>query len=187
MKRTYSLNGFGVTKHEITLKNGLKVIFIEKPFAPIYAKLMMRAGSVFNNLDTGLAHFTEHVIVSGSKRYPKKEDFAGIISSVGGYSNANTSQTCLALECEVALKSHLKNMRTYFSEALTHVHITEQSLKKEKGVIISEINKARSNPGYLAGSYLSSVLGNGTNWGSPILGKPEFVSSITKEDVEIND
>jgi zinc protease len=184
MKRKYSLDEFGVTKHDLVLDNGLQVIFIEKPFAPIYAKLMMRAGSIFNNGDTGLAHFTEHVIVSGSEKYPKKEDFAGIISSIGGHSNAKTDKTELCVECEVAIKEHLPNMREYFTEALCALYITPDSLKKEKSVIISEIQQSMSKPWYMAGRHASGKWANGTIWDCSNLGTVASVTSIQQKDVE---
>ncbi len=183
MKRNYSLDEFGVKKHDLVLDNGLQVIFIEKPFAPIYANLMIRAGSIFNNGDTGLAHFTEHVIVSGSEKYPKKEDFAGIIASIGGYSNANTGRSTMCVECEVAIPEHMKNMKEYFSESLTGLYITQQSLEKEIGVITSEIGESMAKPEYSAGRYAANIWANNTNWGCSNLGTIESVASITEDSV----
>lgn len=104
MNRTYSLTEFGVKKHETVLSNGLRVIFIEKPFAPIFAEIEIGAGSVFNPSDNGLAHFTEHKLLGGSKTL-SIEDFSKIINSVGGYYNASTSARRILIECLVAEKN----------------------------------------------------------------------------------
>lgn len=184
MKNHYSLSDFGATLHEGILKNGLKVVFIEKPHAPIYAKMMIRAGSIFDPIDRlGLAHFTEHIIASGSKTH-SKEAFSAIMESIGGYWNASTNDEYMSVQCEVAISPHLKNMKAYFTEALSSVHLTNESLESEKSIIISEIERARSKPSYIAGLYIGSVFANGTHWESPILGTISSVSAITIEDVE---
>lgn len=184
MEKHYSLADFGATRHEETLKNGLRVVFIEKPFAPIYAKVMMRAGSIFDPIDRlGLAHFTEHIIASGSKT-KSKEEFSGIMESIGGYWNAGTADEYMSVQCEVAVPEHLINMKEYFTHALSGVHLTEDLLQKEKSIIISEIERARSKPEYEASLYIGSVFANGTHWESPTLGTIESVSAISIEDVE---
>lgn len=184
IKQKYTLKDFGVKRYEKTLKNGLKVVFIEKPYSPIYAKIMMRAGSIYNGSDSGLAHFTEHSIVSGSKKYPKKEEFAGIIESIGGFKNAFTSRTWMSVDCEIAAPEQLKSMKEYLSEALTHMHLDSVKLKKEKGVITSEIEKNHSDPKYHSRVYFDSILANGTSWGITTLGTVESVDTITIKDVE---
>lgn len=184
MKRTYSLDEFGVTKHQLTLENGLQVVFVEKPLAPIYAKLMIRAGSIFNNGDTGLAHFTEHILVSGSEKYQKKEDFAGITASVGGYANANTSLIQLCVECEVAIRDHMKNMKEYFSESLTDLRITPELLQKEIGIITSETKGRLSKPDYIAARFEANIWGKDTNWSNSNLGTLEAIAATTIKDIE---
>lgn len=180
----YSLEDFGVKRHEGVLKNGLKVVFIEKPFAPIFSEIIIRAGGIFDPIDRlGLAHFTEHIIASGSESL-SKEAFSGIMESIGGYWNAFTGEEYMAVQCEVAVRDHLPKVSEYFTHALTNVYITETSLAKEKTIIISEIERARSNPKYDAHWYISKQFANGTHWNSPILGTIESVSAITVEDVQ---
>ena len=38
----------------------------------------------------GLAHFLEHMIFMGSKKYPDEVEFGNLIAENGGYSNAYT-------------------------------------------------------------------------------------------------
>lgn len=90
MEEIKTLAEFGVTKHEKVLDNGLQTIFIEKPFSPIYAKIVIGAGSVFNPSDNGLAHMAEHLL-AGSKK-TSKEEFHRIIESIGGFKNMFTSR-----------------------------------------------------------------------------------------------
>ncbi len=184
MQKHYSLEDFGVKRHEGVLKNGLRVVFIEKPFAPIFSEVMIRAGGIFDPEDRlGLAHFTEHIIASGSESF-SKEQFSGIMESIGGYWNAITTEEYMVVQCEVAVRDHLPKVTEYFTHALTNIHITEESLAKEKAIIISEIERARSNPKYDAYWHIGKQFANNTHWNSPILGTVESVSAISIEDVQ---
>ncbi len=184
MKRNYSLDDFGVTKHELVLENGLKVVFIQRSSGPIFANILMRAGSVFNDGDSGLAHFTEHVIVSGSNKYPTKEAFAGIIDSIGGHSNARTGRDQMSIECEVAIPEHMSNMKEYYSEALSGLYITPQSHQKEIGVITSELLQNLSKSEYISSLSFASIWGNGTNWSNSNLGTKESIVAMLPINVE---
>lgn len=181
--KTYSLENFGVKKHDFTLDNGLKVIFIEKPFAPIYGKIIMGAGSVFNPSDNGLAHMTEHLLMNGS-RNRSKEEFYGILESIGGFRNAFTSKEWMSVNAEVAEVEHLRNMRDFFAEALQSIYVTEEMLSKEKEVIFSELQKARSKPHYDSGEQIRKLLAQETPWSYSNLGSADGIVSITLEDVQ---
>lgn len=183
MKRTYSIEEFGVKKHETILSNGLKVVFIEKPFAPIYAKIEMGAGSIFNPSDNGLAHFTEHIIASASEKYPRKDLMACIINPIGGATNARTALTWMSVECEVALSSHLPKMKEYFSEVLGGIYMTPALFEKEQKVISTEITGKTSEPNYLGSRHIRNVITHGTVWAHSNLGTLESVKSLNQKEV----
>lgn len=181
--KNYSLAEFGVTKHDFFLENGLRVIFIEKPFAPIYGKIMMGAGSVFNPSDNGLAHITEHLLMNGSEN-TTKEEFNEILQSVGGFRNAFTSRDWMSVNTEIAESDHLVNMRNFFAETLESIYITEETLSKEKEIVFSELQKARSNPHYDPGHKLRRLLTQENPWGYSNLGTAEGINAITVDQVQ---
>lgn len=183
MKKIYSLTDFGVTKHKTVLKNGLRVIFIEKPFAPIYAKMMIGAGSVFNSSDNGLAHFTEHIIMSGNKNL-SKENFSRIIDSIGGYKNASTSKEYMSVDCAIAETQHLPQMSLFFSEALKNIYLTKESLKKEKEIIQSEIQRQLSRTEYKDYLETFKILTKESPYQYSNLGEIEAMSYLTISEVE---
>ncbi len=183
MKRVYSLADFGVKKHQMVLKNGLKVIFIEKPFAPIYAKIVMAAGSLWNPSDNGLAHMTEHLLMNGSKNI-SKENFYGIMESIGGLRNAFTAKDWMSVNTEVAIVEHLPKVREFFTHALESIYVTEEMLQKEKEVIFSELQKARSNPHYDSGEQMRKILAQDTPYSYSNLGKIEGINAISVSEVE---
>jgi predicted Zn-dependent peptidase len=183
MKRIYSLEEFGVKKHEMILSNGLKTIFIEKPFAPISANIEIGAGSIFNPFDNGLAHFTEHIIVSASQKYPRKDLIARLVNPIGGKTNAHTSLKLMSVECEIVLPEHLSNMKEYFSEVLCGLYMTPTLFEKEQGVIVAEIAKDTSRQGYVGGRHIRNIVTKGTAWGHSNLGTADSVKSLTQKEV----
>lgn len=76
-----------------TLPNGLKVILVEEPKAPVATiQVWYRAGSR-NEVTgkTGVAHLTEHMMFKGTPRYGKGQ-FSRIVAKNGGTENAFTSK-----------------------------------------------------------------------------------------------
>lgn len=81
-------------KYEIIkLKNNLEIILIEdKNLKQSSALMNVNVGSVHNYEDKpGIAHFIEHMLFLGSKKYPDSKYYQSFIESNGGYSNAYTS------------------------------------------------------------------------------------------------
>jgi predicted Zn-dependent peptidase len=63
---------FGVDFNETSLTNGVKLYSFYKPNSPIYFRVYFYAGSQFDEGNPGLAHFCEHIMVSGTEKYPTK-------------------------------------------------------------------------------------------------------------------
>lgn len=182
MKKNYSLNELGATMHGFTLDNGLKVILIEKPFAPIYAEIEVRTNTVFNTSNNGLAHFVEHILVTEKKQYSRNQ-FSKIINSTGGKSNAHTSATHISIEAQITDSEFLPALKEYLSLSVNEIYITDESLQKEKNIIFSEIERYKSAPDYEIKNHLSELFCGGTVWNYSNLGEAEKMLSITKEEV----
>ena len=78
-----------------TMENKLQcLIILDRNESMCGACLNIEVGSLLeaNNVD-GLAHFLEHMVFMGSKKYPESHDFMGSINKSGGETNASTSHT----------------------------------------------------------------------------------------------
>jgi len=77
-----------------TLSNGIKVLLISDPDTNYSsAALGVNIGSLVDKKDEqGLAHFCEHLLSMGSKKYPSENEYAEYLSKNGGISNAHTSE-----------------------------------------------------------------------------------------------
>lgn len=85
------------TISEHTLKNGMKVLVLEKHDTPVAAvQVWYRVGS-HNEWKgvRGIAHITEHMMFRGSEHYGP-EQHSRLITEIGGYSNAFTSMDATA-------------------------------------------------------------------------------------------
>ena len=77
----------------IKLDNDLEIFLIEdKNLKQSSALMNVNVGSIDNyNNKLGIAHFIEHMLFLGSKKYPTSKYYQSFIESNGGYSNAYTS------------------------------------------------------------------------------------------------
>ncbi|BFM06669.1 insulinase family protein [Halioxenophilus aromaticivorans] len=77
----------------LELDNGLKVLLIHDASADkAAAALDVYTGSADNPADrAGLAHFLEHMLFLGTKKYPESDEYQAFISANGGGHNAYTA------------------------------------------------------------------------------------------------
>ena len=78
----------------VILKNKLKVLIISNPKTQIAsASMVVGVGSLSDDKIHGMAHFLEHMLFMGNKKYPKEDYYFKIIAQAGGSSNAYTADT----------------------------------------------------------------------------------------------
>lgn len=79
--------------HIRTLDNGLRVLFIEDELATkSYTSMNVSIGSDANSPEfPGLAHFLEHMLFIGSKKYPSSNHYSNTVTEGQGTTNAYTS------------------------------------------------------------------------------------------------
>lgn len=88
----------------------------------------------------GLAHFLEHMIFMGSKKYPTENAFDSHIKKCGGFDNANT-------ECEETLfyfevsEEHLDSSIDYFTALLKAPLMMKEAMTREREAVESEFQQ----------------------------------------------
>lgn len=118
----------------IVLQNGIKTLCIsDTTQTDTYVCLTIDVGSYSDPSDyLGMAHFLEHMILTGSAKYPKTNYFMEFINKYGGYHNAYTTNTST---------SYFFNIRAEFTNAALSI-FSNYLIKPEfdKKVYMSEIN-----------------------------------------------
>lgn len=158
-----------------TLTNGLQVVVVRNPLAPVVATAMnYRVGSAQAPAGfPGTAHALEHMMFRGSPDL-SAEQLAAIGSVVGGDFNANTRETLTqylftvpAEDLDVALHVEASRMRA--------LDATPADWRQERGALEQEVAQDLSEPGYVLYSRLRRILFAGTPYAHDALGtRPSF-------------
>lgn len=117
----------------LTLPNGLRVILLSDPkLNKSSASLAVGVGSLSDPANRqGLAHFLEHMLFLGTKKYPDVSDYGNYLRSNGGYSNAYTAGDRTNYHFEIrheALEGALDRFSQFFIAPLFTPEFTEREI-----------------------------------------------------------
>ena len=158
-----------------TLKNGLRVVIIRNPLAPVVTtEINYLVGS--NEAPKGfpgMAHAQEHMMFRGNPGLSANQ-LADISAAMGGDFNADTRQmvtqyffTVPAEDLDIAL--HIESIR------MRGVLDSEKLWTKERGAIEQEVARDLSNPQYVFYKKLLAAMFKGTPYAHDALGtRPSF-------------
>ena len=136
--------------NQVTLSNGLKVISISYDSPGVVAYLtIVRVGSR-NEVEpgrTGYAHFFEHMMFRGTKKYPAQK-YNEIYRQLGAESNAFTSDDWTGYFA-VATSDALDKIVDLESDRFINLSYSEEAFKSEAGTILGEYHTESSSP-YMA-------------------------------------
>lgn len=132
----------------IKLTNGMTVLLVSDAQAPkSLAALALPVGSLEDpNSQLGLAHYLEHMVLMGSKRYPEPENLSEFLKKHGGSHNASTASYRTAFYLEVendALEPAVDRMADAIAEPL----LDPGNADRERNAVNAELTMARSRDG----------------------------------------
>src|SRR5689334_14638087 len=132
---------------EKTLKNGLKVIVVPTGFPNIVSlQIPMQVGSR-NEVEpgkSGFAHFFEHMMFRGTKKYPN-EKYEAVIAEVGGRQNAYTSDDYTNYHITFS-KDDLEKIMDLESDRFQNLDYSPEGFKTEARAVLGEYNKNSADP-----------------------------------------
>ncbi|MDH3693622.1 MAG: insulinase family protein [Gammaproteobacteria bacterium] len=128
------------------LENGLKVLLVSDSSADkAAASLDVYIGSGSDPEDReGLAHFLEHMLFLGNKKYPKAGEYQSFISSHGGQNNAFTSYSHTNYFFDVDA-DYLEPALDRFAQFFIAPLFNEQFVQRERAIVHSEFESRRKN------------------------------------------
>ncbi|MEI6846426.1 MAG: pitrilysin family protein [Chlorobiaceae bacterium] len=166
------------------LTNGLRVVTDAVPYVEsITLGIQIDAGSRDDpDKCQGLAHFIEHALFKGTKQRSYL-DIARNTEKNGGYFDAYTTKehTCLYLRC---LSEHLESSFELLSDLVCDPVFPFEEIKKEKDVVIEEINSVNDTPEELIFEELDLRSFPNHPLGRPILGTEKSVREFTDDDLK---
>ena len=125
------------TYHSFQLTNKLNVFLVEDGATDVAcATMLVKIGHDYDTV-LGIAHFLEHMLFNGTKKYPDEKEYSEYINKNGGYSNAFTDHdhTCYyyTIQPECLIKS-LDMFGSFFVEP----SLNPNSVNREKEAVNSE-------------------------------------------------
>ncbi len=164
------------------LDNGIRVVHHRVLGMIAHAGLIINAGSRDEqDHEHGLAHFIEHMIFKGTRKR-KAYHVLSRLEDVGGELNAYTTkeETCVYA---TFLKEDYSRALELLTDIVFGSVFPEKEMKREKEVIIDEINSYLDNPGELIFDDFEELIYRGQPIGRNILGTAESLNGISRGDI----
>ena len=187
MKKTVETR-FDETYYTEVLDNGLTLIIWHKPLFTATSCIFATPYGAFDHIQTigteqindpaGIAHFLEHKMFESNGG-----DVMNDFSEMGANVNAFTSytETCYTFStCQNEIEKPLNLLLDFVQE----LHITEESVEKEKGIIIQELAMYQQMPDSRLFTETFKALYAAHPLNEDIGGTFESVSSTTKQQLE---
>ncbi|GIW63509.1 MAG: peptidase M16 [Patescibacteria group bacterium] len=166
----------------LKLSNGIESLIINRNTLPsVTCLVLVRAGSRYETKQkNGLAHFLEHLVFKGTKKYIKAKDISFSIEKIGGYINAFTSNSYTGFYVKAQSK-YIENSLDVLSSLIFEPLFRQSDVELEKGVVCEEIRMYNDMPQYKVGHIFDEILFR-SSLAYPILGSEKTVSILKPED-----
>ena len=166
-----------------TLPNGLIVILAPDPSSfAVAMNVWVGVGSFYEEPEeSGISHFTEHLLFKGSDTLGPGEG-AAVIEACGGFMNAHTSLDSTVIDAAVSDR-YLETMVAVLADHALHATFPEDQVERERLVILEEIRMNNDDPGNtLFWAHFADAFKDHP-YSRKILGTSEIVSSITRDEL----
>jgi predicted Zn-dependent peptidase len=165
-----------------TLSNGLQCSFQYKKSTVAHIAVAIKAGSRDElDLQHGLAHFIEHNLFKGTKNR-KAYHILSRLDDVGGELNAYTTKEETIFHASF-LKGDVRRAMDLLADVLFESTFPEKELTKEKEVIKDEIFSYKDSPSERIFDDFEDLIFAGNSLGRNILGTPQSVEQLSREDI----
>lgn len=171
--------------HTLVLRNGMKVIVLEKttiPNANMYLFWKVGSRNEYPGI-TGISHFFEHMMFNGAKKYGPKE-FDRVMEANGGANNAYTSENITAYTNWFP-NTALEVIFDLEADRIANLDFNPQMIESERGVILSERTTGlENNPFEELWQEVQGTAFFAHPYRWPVIGYESDIKNWTKEDLE---
>ena len=168
--------------HIFEFPNGIRLVHREVKAAVAHFGVIVNAGSRDEFPDEqGMAHFIEHMIFKGTQ----KRNSTQVINSLENYGADMNAFTTKEETCVYAsfLSEYYPKAVEVLSDIIFHSTFPEEEMKKERSVIIDEINSYMDNPSEWIHDEFDTLLFPGHALGMNILGTPAHLKKFRRTDL----
>ena len=165
-----------------TLNNNIRLVHYRIPGIVAHCGIIINVGSRDENeSEHGIAHFIEHMLFKGTTKR-KAYHILSRMEDVGGELNAYTTKEETAVHASF-MKEHYERAIEIISDITFNSVYPAREIKKEKEVVIEEINSYKDNPAELIFDDFEEQIFLNQPIGRNILGTFETVKSFTQKDI----
>lgn len=170
--------------HFHTLKNGLRIGIVPVKEEGIVSLLfMVNAGSKCDPKKlNGVAHFTEHMLFKGTRKWPRPAQIEKEIERVGGSFNAFTTKEFTWFSIKL-LKNDIEKAFDVLSDVLGNPLLLEIEMEKEKRVILEELNIYGDSHSDVADDLFDKCMYRSHPIARPIIGNEKSIEKIRRKDI----
>ena len=165
------------------LTNELRILTVpSKESLSFQIMVLVNTGADFETEENnGISHFLEHMCFKGTKKRLSNLAIVQELDNVGGSYNAFTGGEYTGYYAKVA---HQKKELALdiVSDIYLNSQFPEKEIKKEKGVIIEEINMYKDNPQSYIWDLWKKLLYSNQAVGRSILGTKTNIKNFKRED-----
>ncbi|PIP85616.1 hypothetical protein COY48_04165 [Candidatus Collierbacteria bacterium CG_4_10_14_0_8_um_filter_43_86] len=161
----------------------LRVVLVPEERESVTVRVMVGTGSrEENDQEAGSAHFLEHFVFKGTKKFPKMYDINEAIEKVGGAFNAYTGQNEMGFWVKMD-KENLELATRIVGQVVTEPVLPKEHFDKERGTILEELHMYDDRPNSKAAEECKELLFGKTNMGRPIIGTVKSLNEMTVEEL----
>jgi zinc protease len=167
-----------------TLPNGLRVLLLEDHRSPIVSiQVWYRVGSRNEHHGTtGIAHFLEHLMFKGTRKFGGGE-YARLIEQNGGQDNAFTSQDLTSYFVNIAADK-IDLVLELEADRMRNLVLDPKDIDAEREVVIEERRtRTEDDPQGFLGEEVGSLAFRAHPYGAPIIGWVEDLKRITPAQI----
>lgn len=168
-----------------TLANGLTVAAMPNARIPAVAHILfIKAGGADDPYGkSGLAHYLEHLMFTGTEKYPEGTYERAVVRA-GGKQNAYTGRDFTAYYTLIAT-DRLANIMAMEADRLAHLTLEPQRVARELKVITEERNtRVENNPAALLIEQLDAITFLNHPYRQPLIGWAGDMAGLTSEDAK---
>ncbi len=165
------------------LKNGLTLLTVDDPYSPTLTfQVWYRVGSRNEtNGRTGISHFTEHMMFTGTKKFPHGA-LDRLVSEVGGQNNAFTDYDFTAYFENVA-PDKIDLPVSIEADRMTHLLLKPSQVERERRIVLEERRNDYDDPTQKLVEKVYSTAFAVHPYHNPVIGWEKDIQHTTRKDI----
>lgn len=171
--------------HLYRLQSGLTVLAVPMPaVGSLTVMALANTGSRYEAPEQyGVAHFFEHMVFKGTRKYQDAQQLASVIDGVGADFNAFTSKEYTGYYVKSSAQ-HFDLALDVVSEMLLAPKLDQADIDREKGVIIEELNMYADSPQQHIENLFDQLVFAGSGLGHDIIGNKTTIQNLQRADFQ---